>query len=199
MRVLGIIFYATIIIFIGIALIIFSFHRLNPQDVSDFLFFAQNTLSSRLIVGLSGLLLILISFSFAQFILGRFQSEKHIAFATASGQVTIALSAVEDMIKRLAAIIPEIKELRPNVVATKKGAIIVDLKVVLRTEANIPGLTERLQEITKSKIQEVLGLEEQIAIRIHIAKIITHEDREKKRKDTETDGPKIPFTEYGRS
>lgn len=199
MRVLGVIFYATIITFIGIALIIFSFRILNPQDISDFIFLFQNALSSRLIVGLSGLLLILINFSFAQFILGRFQSEKHIAFSTASGQVTIALSAVEDMIKRLAVIIPEIKELRPNVIATKKGAIVVDLKVVLKTEANIPGLTEQLQEITKSKIQEVLGIEEQITIRIHIAKIVTQEDKEKKRKETEHEAPKIPFTGYGRS
>ncbi len=45
-------------------------------------------------------------------------------------QYTIALSAIEDLIKRLAGIIPEIKELRPDVIATKKG-IIVDIRVVL--------------------------------------------------------------------
>ena len=142
-----------------------------------------------------GVLLILISFSFAQLILGRFQREKTIAFATAAGEVTIALSAVEDLIKRLAGIIPEIRELRPDVIATKKG-ILVDLRVVLKSEANIPELTARLQEITRSKIQEVLGLEEQIITRIHVAKIITVE--EKKRREIDKQEPNIPFGTYGR-
>ncbi len=204
MRVLGIIFYATVLILIGAALIFFavalSFNRLQPQTieyVNNFLTYLQGSLYSRVVVFLSGILLILISFSFAQLILGRFQREKTIAFATSSGEVTIALSAVEDLIKRLAGIVPEIKELRPDVKATKKG-IVVDIRVVLKSEANIPELTARLQEITKSKIQEVLGLEEQIIIKIHVAKIITIEEKERKRKDYEREEPKIPFGGYGR-
>jgi len=152
---------------------------------------------SRIVIGLSGALLILISFSFAQLILGKFQREKTIAFTTSSGQVTISLSAVEDLIRRLAGIIPEVKELRPNVVANKKG-IIVDMKVVLRSEANIPELTSRLQDITKSKIQEVLGLEEQIIIRIHVAKIAHDEKDNRKKKESDKDNPSIPFSGYGR-
>ena len=119
-----------------------------------------------------------ISFSFAQIILGKFQREKTIAFTTSAGQVTISLSAVEDLIRRLAGIIPEVKELRPNAVANKKG-IIVEMRVVLRSEANIPELTSRLQDITKSKIQEVLGVDEQIIIRIHVAKI-AHRSEERR-------------------
>jgi len=142
-------------------------------------------------------LLILISFSFAQLILGRFQREKTIAFTTSSGEVTIALSAVEDLIRRLAGVIPEIKELRPDVIATKKG-IVVDVRVVLKSEANIPDLTARLQEITRSKIQEILGLEEQIIIRIHVVKIIPPQDIDRKRKEIEKEEPTIPFGGYGR-
>jgi hypothetical protein len=150
-------------------------------------------------VGLTGLLLILISFSFAQLILGRFQREKTIAFTTSSGEVTIALSAVEDLIRRLAGIMPEIKELRPDVIATKKG-ILVDLRVVLKSEANIPELTSRLQDITRSKIQDVLGIEEQIVIRIHVTKIISIEERDRKRREIEKEEqPTIPFSGYGRA
>ncbi|MFH1355075.1 MAG: alkaline shock response membrane anchor protein AmaP [Candidatus Omnitrophota bacterium] len=200
MRILGIFFYATIVALIGIALIIFALNRVNPQEITEIMIMIQESLSSRLIVGLSGTLLILISFSVAQLILGRFQREKTIAFSTASGEVTIALSAVEDLIRRLAGIIPEIKELRPNVVATKKG-IVVDVRVVLKAAANIPEITSRLQEIARSKIQEVLGIEEQIVIRIHVAKIISLEDRNRKRKETgkDEDEPTIPFSGYGRT
>lgn len=201
--VLGILFYAGILILIGLALIsfaiVFSFKNnlIQPQDINNLILYIQNTFTARIIIFLSGILLILISFSFAQLILGRFQREKTIAFVTSSGEVTIALSAVEDLIKRLSGIIPEIIELRPDVKASKKG-IEVDLRLVLRSETNIPELTARLQEITKSKIQEVLGLEEQIIVRIHVAKIISAEEREKKRKDLEKEEPTIPFSGYGR-
>ena len=196
--VLGIIFYAVMIIGIGLALIVFALNLLLPVDINNLLMLAQSSHNSRVAIGLSGLLLILISFSFAQIILGKFQREKTIAFTTSSGQVTISLSAVEDLIRRLAGIIPEVKELRPNVVANKKG-IIVEMRVVLRSEANIPELTSRLQEITKSKIQEVLGVDEQIIIRIHVAKIAHDEKDVRRKKDFDKeDHSTIPFSGYGR-
>jgi len=195
--VLGILFYATVLILIGVILIIFSVNLLQPQDINNLLVYIQYNVNSRIIVGLTGLLLIIISFSFAQLILGRFQQQRTIAFTTASGEVTIALSAVEDLIKRLVGVIPEIKELRPDVIATKKG-IIVDIRVVLKSEANIPDLTSRLQEITRSKIQEILGLEEQIIIKIHVVKIISLHDTDRKRRELEKEEPTIPFGGYGR-
>jgi len=196
--ILGILFYTVVLILIGIVLIVFALNLLKPEDINNLLIYTQTSFNSRLIIGLSGLLLILISFSFAQLILGRFQREKTIAFTTSSGEVTIALSAVEDLIRRIAGFIPEIKELRPDVIATKKG-ILVSLRVILRSESNIPELTTRLQEITRSKIQEVLGLEEQIIIRIHVAKIISAEDKERKKKEPEKIEPTIPFSGYGRA
>lgn len=202
MRILGVLFYATILILIGLTLISFSTlltiksDILQPQDISTLYGYIQNSISARIIIFLSGALLILISFSFAQLILGRFQREKTIAFATASGQITIALPAVEDLIKRIAEFMPEIKELRPDVIATKKG-IVIDIRAILKSEANIQELTSRLQELTKAKIQEVLGLEEQIIINIHVAKIISAEEKRKKESDKED--PSIPFRGFGRA
>lgn len=197
--VLGILFYAAIIMLVGVVLIVFSLNLLQPQDIIDLLIHTQNSANSRIILGLAGLLLILISFSFAQLILGRFQREKTIAFSTSSGEVSISLSAVEDLIRRITGVLPEIKELRPDVIATKKGAIVVDLRVVLKSEANIPELTARLQEITRNKLQEVLGIDEQIIIKIHVAKIISGEDKERKRKEQEAHESPIPFSGYGRA
>lgn len=195
--VLGIFFYAAIIILIGVVFIVFSLNLLQPRDINAVLEYIQYETNSKIIIGLVGVLLILISFSFAQLILGRFQREKTIAFTTSSGEVTIALSAIEDLIRKLGGVIPEIKELRPDVIATKKG-ILVDLRVVLRSEASIPELTARLQEITRSKIQEVLGIDEQIIIKIHVAKIISSEDRSRKHKETQEEEPTIPFGGYTR-
>lgn len=203
--VLGILFYATILILVGTALILVAaaFSMQTPPfsltHLNTVLAHLQATASTRIVIGLSGLLLILLSFWFAQLILGRFQREKTIAFSTASGQVTIALSAVEDLIKRLAGSLPEIRELRPDVIAKKSGAIIVDLRAVLRAEANIPELTARLQDLTRSKIQEVLGIEEEIVVRIHIAKIIAADERERRKKDAgarQEPTQNFPFSGY---
>jgi len=197
--ILGILFYAIIIILIGVAMIVFSLNILHPRDIYDLLQFTQGNPNTKIVMGLSGLLLILISFSFAQLILGRFQREKTIAFNTAAGEVTIALSAVEDLIRRIGGVMPEIKELRPDVIATKKG-IVVDLRIILKSEANIPELTSRLQETTRSRIQEVLGIEEQIIIKIHVTKIISAEEKEKKGKEPEEkEETTIPFGGYGRT
>ncbi len=196
--VLGIFFYAAVIILASLALIVFALNILQPQDINNLLVQVQGSINSRIITGISGLLLILISFSFAQLILGRFQREKTIAFTTSSGEVTIALSAVEDLIRRLTGIIPEIKELRPDVIANKKG-IVVDVRVILKKEANIPELTSRLQDITRTKIQEVLGVEEQIIVKIHVAKIAAIEDKDKRKKDFEKTEPEIPFNGYNRA
>lgn len=205
MRTLGILFYTAVLVFIGLLMIIFSIVLSIPglqlQSIkffNDMLYVIQTSLNYRLVISLSGVLLIIISFSFMQLILVRFQREKTIAFHSPSGDVTIALSAIEDLIRHFVVIIPEIKELKPDVIANRKGNIIVNLRVILKSEANIPELTAQLQEITKSKIQEVLGVEEQIIIRIHIAKIISREEKERRRKENEKDEPKIPFGGYGR-
>jgi uncharacterized alkaline shock family protein YloU len=205
MRTLGIIFYTAVLVFIGIVLmtlaITLSVDKLQPQCINyieNMIFILQDSPYSRIVIGLSGFLLILISFSFAQLILARFTREKTIAFSTSSGEVTVSLSAIEDLIRRLSGVIPEIKELRPNVIATKKGTIVVDLPVIFKSEVNIPEVTSRLQEMTKSKIQEVLGLEEEVIIKIHILKIISADERDRKKKDTEKDEPTIPFGGYGR-
>jgi len=195
--VFGILFYTVVVTILGATLIILSLNILQMEDITTILTYTQFGTNARIIVGLAGALLILISFSFAQLILGRLQREKTIAFNTPSGEVTIALTAVEDLIKRLGSIIPEIKELRPDVIASKKG-IIVDMRVILRSEANIPELTSRLQDITKSKIQEVLGLEEQIIVKVHVIKIIAVDERDKKRKESFREEPPIPFGGYTR-
>jgi uncharacterized alkaline shock family protein YloU len=201
LTVAGIVFYTSIVFFIGGILIIFSFNYLPIKDsISTLTQYLPLNFNSRIIVGLTGLLLIIISYSFAQLILGKMQQEKTIAFANPQGQVTISLSAVEDLIKRLIRTMPEIKEIRPDVIASKKG-IEVDLRLILASEVNIPELTSRLQEIIKNKIQETLGIEEQILVKIHVAKIISAEEKERdrKRKETDKEEPRsIPYSGYGR-
>jgi hypothetical protein len=193
---LGVFFYTVMSFLIGGALITFALDWFNVQDAYRIVENMQLSLNSKIITGLVGFLLIAVSISFAQLILGKMEKEKTIAFNTPTGQVTIALSAVEDLIKRLTQNFPEIREMRPDVIANKRG-VEVDLRVILQSEVNIPDLTGHLQEMIKAKIQEMLGIEEQIIVKVHVAKIITY--GEKKRKGTVDKETIPPFSGFGKT
>lgn len=179
---LSILFYTIIFAFIGTLAIAFAFHLIDINELMAQLMYAYNDLRMRLITGLSGLVFILLGFSAAQVITGKIQREKTIAFTNPNGQVTITLSAVEDLIKRLAHQLSEIKDAKADVKATKKG-IDIRMRVILRSETNIPDFTARLQDLIASKVQEVFGIDEPISVKIHVAKIIGSEDKQKKRSE----------------
>lgn len=200
---LGVYFYVTVLTILGFLMIVLSTLPLNllkVQDITTALeFLSINAYNSSLILGLAGALLIILTFFFAHLLTGKIQKEKTIAWNNPTGQVTIALGAVEDLIKRLTINIPEIKESRSDVVAGKKGELNVDLRIILRSETNIQELTGNLQEMIKNKIQEILGLEETITVRVHVAKIILQETKERPAKeDAEFKKTTIPFQSYGR-
>jgi uncharacterized alkaline shock family protein YloU len=195
--VVGVFFYTTALLIIACTLIVFALNWLEVREIATFLSYIQFNPNSRLITGLSGVLLILMSVSFAQLILGKLQRERTIAFNNPTGQVTISLTAVEDLIKRVTSGISELKEIKPDVIAGKKG-IEVNLRLVLRSETNIPDLTSRLQDLVKSKVQEILGIEEQVIVRIHVAKITSFEEKDKKKREPEREEHVIPFSGYGK-
>ncbi|MEK6714484.1 MAG: alkaline shock response membrane anchor protein AmaP [Candidatus Omnitrophota bacterium] len=200
---LGVYFYVTVLTMLGFLMIVLSTLPLNllkVQDITTALeFLSNNAYNSSLILGLAGALLIILTFFFAHLLTGKIQKEKTIAWNNPTGQVTIALSAVEDLIKRLTINIPEVKESRSDVIAGKKGELNVDLRIILRSETNIQELTGNLQEMVKNKIQEILGLEGTITVRVHVAKIISHESKDRAiKEDADFKKPTIPFQSYGR-
>lgn len=189
---LSIIFYTLVFAFLGTVAIAFALHLIDINDlISQILNVYQNT-HMRLVTGLSGFVLILLSFAAAQTITGKIQREKTIAFSNPNGQVTVTLSAVEDLIKRLANQLIEIKDSKADVKASKKG-IDIRMRVVLRSEANIPDFTARLQDLIAVKIQEVFGIDENINVRIHVAKIMTTEEKAKKRNEEHEEKITIPY------
>lgn len=197
---LGIYFYLITLVFIGGSMIAFSFNWIETADIFSILEVVySNNYNSHFILGLIGFLIIVLAISFAQILMGKLEKEKTIAFSNPSGQVTVALSAVEDLIKRLTAQIPEIKESRSDVRTVKKGILEVYVKIILRSETNIPDLTSNLQELIKNKLREILPLEEQVVIKIHVAKIISQEAKDFTQKEEKLPkNPAVPFRGYGR-
>ena len=172
-------FYTLVFLAIGCGLIIISSNIIPVDEIVRAITYSYETMNLRWTIGLVGLLVILYSLVAVQIALGNLQREKTIAFDNPSGRVTISLSAIEDFIRRTSANIAEVKELRADVTATKKG-IHIKNRVVVYSDANIPDVTERIQSILKHRIQEMLGIEEPINIKVHIAKIVAKESKERK-------------------
>lgn len=192
----GLIFNVVFFMAAATVIFLFAFDVITPAMISGVLLEIRLMANSRLVLSLVAALIVLINYWFMQSVIGKMQREKNIAFPTPSGEVSIALAAVEDLIRRLAMKVPEVKSLRPDVVVGKKG-IVVNLRVDLRSETNIAELTERLQELVRNRIQDMLrGIDEPVLVRIHVAKIISSED--KKKQDNEPKEPVIPFYGYGR-
>lgn len=148
-------------------------------------------------VGIAGLIFILVGLFITHLTFGTIQRERTIAFNTPDGQVVISLSAIENFIKRLSNQIPEIKDMRPNVIASKKG-VSISTRISLWSDSNIPDVTERIQGIIKNKVQDMLGIEEPITTRVHIAKIVPREGAKSSKRLQEEDEfqPEPPYRNF---
>ncbi len=205
MKTLGVlvVFICTLVFAIaGGLLVAFSFNLFTLQELAFFLPATFQIQNINLIVGGAGLFLVIASILIAQITLGRLNREKTIAFNNPDGQVTVSLSALEDFIKRLSYSMTEIRDLRSSVIAGKKG-IEINARISLWADVNIPETTESIQAIIKNRIQEMLGIEDPIVVKVHVGKIIEKKEktRPKKKGKEEIEEKLAPFRgsiEYGK-
>lgn len=189
-------FYTLVFLLIGGLFVVISLGLVSQDSIVDMLSAVYATPNIRLILGITGILLIFISIMVTQLTMGKIQREKTIAFENPDGQVTISLTAIEDFIKRALRQLPEVKELRPNVKASKKGITIIN-KVTLFSDINIPETTEKIQNIVKTRVQDMLGVEEPINIKVHVVKISHKEEGAKEVKKDEKASQFRGSIEYG--
>jgi len=161
---------AMIFLAVGAILISLSFNIFSSDNIIDTFNYVRSEPNLQLGLGVAGGILVIVSLIMLQTGLGRKQREKTIAFENPEGQVTVSLSAIEDFIKKAVSNLPEIKELKSSVTASKKGINIL-CKVTLFSDSNIPETTERIQSIVKSKVQDMLGVEESIDIKVNVTNI----------------------------
>ena len=190
----AIIFYIVIIWGTGISIVLFVSHVLDLMTVQHLLQMVYYDNQSGAIAGICAGGIMFMSYLLARLIYGRRRKERTIAFENPTGEVTVSLSALEDLIKRVIVQMPEIREIRPYMIATRKG-LEVDIKLILRHEVNIPDLTARFGDLVRRKIEEAVGMEGKINIRIHVTKI-SLEDLKYKNKDEFQLPTQAPFHGY---
>ena len=192
---LGIMAHTFVLILIGVTLILLSLNLFSSQDIASVIDSMYADANIKMSVGIVGAIFVLAGLLMAHLNLGRMQMEKTIAFENPEGQVTVSLSAIEDFIKKSVHHLPEVKELKSSVTASKKGINIV-CRATIYADSNIPEITERIQNIVKAKVHDMLGVEETINIKINVIKISLSGKGEPKKSGkgyNEESSRRIPF------
>lgn len=189
-------FYTLVFLMIGGLFIVVSLNLLPQELITETVEAIYNTPNIKLILGITGVILIFISVMVVQLTIGKIQRERTIAFDNPDGQVTISLTAIEDFIKRAIKQMPEVKELKPSVRAGKKGISIVN-RVILFSDINIPETTEKIQNVVKTRVLDMIGVDEPVSIRVHVVKIVHKDDSHKNDKNQDKSQAYRGSIEYG--
>jgi uncharacterized alkaline shock family protein YloU len=194
-----VLFYVTIVLFIGCVAVLFVLNAVDLTGILNLLTIVYFDPTMRLAAGGGAFVLLLINYIFYRSFSINQSREKIIAFDNPAGRVSLALVALEDLIRRTISRLPEVKEGRVGIKASKKG-LSVKIRLALCSEVNIPEVTSRVQELTKRKIQDIIGLDESVNVSVYVGKILLESVKEKvsaKKKETKDQNEEnFPFQGY---
>ncbi|NQT89861.1 MAG: alkaline shock response membrane anchor protein AmaP [Candidatus Omnitrophica bacterium] len=173
LHVVAMIFYALVTFIVALLLIGLSSGFLTMEFISQY----YHQYGLQLTVGIAGLILFCINFLILRFVFMRGGSCKCIRIETEKGTVTISISAIKALTRRLLEELPEVKDMRPFIFTNRKG-IDVMIKTSLYTGTPVPEVSEKIQTYIMEKLQETLGAGEEITVRIQVDKIEQIRNRE---------------------
>ena len=190
------IFYMTVVMFVGCFLLLVSLKWIKLGSLVAVLQAVYSEDRLRLIVGVVGGVLLVKNFLYYQ-LFSISMGRKIIAFDNPSGRVSVSLAAIEDLIRRTLSRTPEVKEAKSSVVGWKKG-LRVTIRLILRSERNLPDLTSRIQDLVQTKIHDMIGINEPVNVTVYVSKIIPDRDGDKSsdKGQEEKLEPHIPFHGY---
>ena len=194
----AVLFYVTLVLFLTAFIFVYVLNLIRFNDVVDILYVAYYDHRMKLAIGIMAGVFLFFNFIFYRIFSIKVQKEKTIAFDNTSGRVTVSLFAVEDLIRSMVGSLSDVKEVRPIIVASKKG-LQIELRLVLKSDVNIPDVTSQVQDLVKRKIHEVINLDEPVNVSVHVSKIVFHQGKDRRRKEDTDVGTKselYPFQGY---
>ncbi|MDP8263289.1 MAG: alkaline shock response membrane anchor protein AmaP [Candidatus Ancaeobacter aquaticus] len=139
----------------------------------------SDSMEGRLWCGVAGVLVVILVLLYLLVKARESHQEAAIAFDNPNGEVSISLGAIENFVMRVGKEFSEIKTLHPKIIARKDGVDIA-LKVDLWSGMNLPRVTETVQSVVKSQIQNILGIENVHSVEVMVSKIVSRENEGKK-------------------
>lgn len=192
---LTILLLVTVVMFNGCFLLLYVTGWIGYSNVAELFRLVYTDQNLRIGVGIfAGALLVWNFLLYSMFSINVHRS-KIIAFDNPSGRVSVSLTAIEDLVKRLLIKSAEIKDARINMTASRKN-LNIRIRLTLASDVNIPGVTSRVQSAVIKKVQDVIGLEEKINVTVYIGKIFPREYRGEKDQsavDESVTRPSVPY------
>ncbi len=130
-------------------------------------------------------MLIALAFLVAQYLATK--KEDCIAFDSPEGEVVIAVSAIEDFVKRVTSNFWEVKDAAPAIEPRDDG-VGVEIKVSLWDDKNIQATTAKIQKTVKTQIQDFFGLANVHQVKVLVMRTVSREAAPE-REARETDVP----------
>lgn len=102
------------------------------------------------------------------------KTTRNISFDNPEGEVTISIKAVEDFVKKVGIEFAEVLDMSPKIKPAKDG-IKVTAKTTMVAGVNVPKLAESIQRDIKSRLQNIMGIENISGVTVHVSKLVTRE------------------------
>jgi uncharacterized alkaline shock family protein YloU len=121
------------------------------------------------IVGGAAFVLVVV---FAVALVVRVRRQDCISFDNPDGEVIIAITAIEDFIKRLGRSFSEVRDIFPAVVAVD-GGVAIEVRAILWDDQNIHAACERIQKAIRGQVQTFFGLANVHTVKVFIARTVS--------------------------
>lgn len=105
----------------------------------------------------------------------RVRRQDCISFDNPDGEVIIAITAIEDFIRRLGKSFSEVRDISPTVVAVD-GGVAIEARVALWDDQNIHAACERIQKAIRGQVQQFFGLANVHTVKVFIARTVSRGD-----------------------
>ena len=196
---LVVLLYVTLAMFVGWFFLLSCFYLSEALNLINIYYFVYSDESMKVSAGALAVLFLIINYVFYRILFEGKSKEEIIAFDNPDGRVSVALKALEDMIKRVTTRLLEVKEVKSCITVSKRG-LKVKMKLIITSEVSIPEVTSRVQNMIKQKVQDMIGLDERVNVEIHVEKILADSFPEKvvKEKAVKEEQPEagVPFQGY---
>ncbi len=184
--------YLVLMIGAGAVLVSAAIETITPEMASSALQLVGQTPALQIILYAIGGIFLLMGVIGPLRMAAGLKGRSIIAFQNPDGEVTVSLKAIEDYIKKISKDIPGICDVRSHVDVRKSGVDIA-CYVSLTAGSNIPDITERIQLAVRSRLQNMLGMEEKINIKMHVSRIVKGSKSEMIPLEEELGPAEIPF------
>ncbi|MBU1121187.1 MAG: alkaline shock response membrane anchor protein AmaP [Candidatus Omnitrophota bacterium] len=191
MGVITILIYVLISSCVGVFLIGLSLDLVNLNLIVSYIDrYVLGDISYKIMTGMLGAILLLLCVRYLQSLFSRSRRERAITFESPEGTVDITLFAIEDMIRRDLEEKKEISHIRPKIISKKKGLEVI-IQSDLASQVNILEFTREIQVRIKEKLENILGEDKEIKVRMKIRKMMFMGNKRKAEEE-----PEIPFRNY---